>query len=313
MRVFIAGATGVLGRRLVKRFRERGDAVVGLVRSAAGERTVAALGGEPWRADLFDAEMLARGAEGCDAVIHAATSIPVKTRPAARDWESNDRIRRQGTAALAVCAAKVGARVYVQQSVVWVARPPDGSFFDEDSPAQPDAVSRSALDGENIAGETGAKHGFAVAVLRCGWFYASDAAHTRFFAEGLRKRRLPIIGRGDAVWACLHLDDAAGAFVAAAAAGRPGLWHVVDNHPVTAADFLRYFAERLGAPAPLRVPVWLARLAAGSYAVDFFTRSTHTSNARFRRDFAWAPRYPSYREGMGEVVGDPVVVTRRQA
>ncbi len=301
-RVFIAGATGVLGRRLVRLLRERGDAPVGLVRDAAGERAVAAAGGEPRRVDLFDPEALARAADGCEVVIHAASAIPVRTRPRARDWEMNNRIRREGTAALAAAAAKIGARSYLQQSVVWVARPADGAPFDEDSPARPDALLRSEVDGEEIAREAGAKHGFAVSVLRCGWFYGADAAHTRFFADGLRKRRLPVIGTGEAVWACLHLDDAAGAFVAAAAAGRDGVWHVVDDHPARVVDFLGYFAERLGAPSPRRVPAWLARLAAGSYAVDFFTRSTRTSNARFRRDIGWAPRFPSYREGLDRVV-----------
>jgi len=114
-----------------------------------------------------------------------------------------------------------------------------------------------------------------------------------------RPRRSPIIGRGDAIWACLHLDDAVDAFLAAAVAGRAGLWHIVDDHSVTAADFLRYFAERLGAPPPLRVP---ARLAAGSYAVDFFTRSTRTPNARFCRDFPRTPRYPSHGEGIEKLV-----------
>jgi len=276
--------------------------VVGLVRSSASERTVIALGGEPLRADLFDADALARGAEGCDVVIHAATSIPVKPKPDARDWDMNDRIRRDGTEALTACAARIGARLYVQQSVIWVARPADGSFFDENTPAQPDRLSRSALDGETMAREAGEKHGFSVAVLRCGWFYGPDAAHTRVFAEGLRKRRLPIIGKGDAIWSCVHLDDAASAFVTATSATRSGLWHIVDDQPVSAGDFVRYFAKRLGAPSPIHVPAWLARLVAGSYAVDFFTTSSPTSNARFRRDFGWAPGVPTYRDGIDQIV-----------
>ncbi len=302
MRVFIAGATGVLGRRLVRLFRARGDSVVGLVRGPDGARIVSALGGEPLSADLFDADALARGAEGCEVVIHAATSIPVKTRPRAGDWEANDRIRRDGTRALADCAAKIGARLYLQQSVIWVARPADGGFFDEGAPARSDRISRSALDGETIAREAGERFGFPVAVLRCGWFYGDDAAHTRLFAEGLRKRRLPVIGSGEAVWSCLHLDDAAAAFLAAASAERSGLWHVVDDAPVAAGAFMAYFARRLGAPPPRRVPAWLARLVAGSYAVDFFTIPSRTSGARFRRAFGWTPRFPTYREGIDQIV-----------
>ena len=302
MRVFIAGATGVLGRRLIKLFRARGDSVIGQVRSSTGEQIVASLGGESRRADLFDPEALARAAEGCEVIIHAATSIPVKTKPAPNDWEMNDRIRREGARALTACAAKIGAKLYIQQSVIWVARPHDGDFFDEDSPAQPDQNSRSALDGEEIAREAGEKYGFNVSVLRCGWFYGADAAHTRFFAESIRARRLPVIGKGDAVWAILHLDDAAGAFVTAATAPRSGIWHIVDDRAVSVREFLNYFAERLAAPLPRQVPAWLARLVAGSYAVDFFTTTSRTSNARFRDEFGWAPCFPTFREGIDQIV-----------
>lgn len=302
VKIFIAGATGVLGRRLVRIFQARGDTVFCQVRSSASARLVAQLGSESREADLFDADQLARAADGCEVVIHAATAIPVKSRTSAKDWEMNDRIHRDGTRALASCAAKIGARLYIQQSIIGVARPRDGSFFDEDSPTQPDPVSLSAYNGEEIARAIGEKNNFNVAVLRCGWFYGADAAHTQFFADGLRKRQLPIIGNGDAVWACLHLDDAAQAFVTAASANRSGIWHVVDNQGVSVREFLNYFAKRFGAPLPMSIPVWLARLVAGSYSTDFFTISSRTSNARFHRDFGWTPLYPSFKEGIDQIV-----------
>jgi len=279
--------------------------VVGLVRSAVGEQTVVSSGGESRRADLFDAEALARAAEGCEVIIHAATSVPVKTKPTPKDWAINDRIRREGTQALTTCAAKIGVKLYVQQSVIWVARPADGSFFDEDSPAQPDQLSLSAFDGENIALEAGEKYGFNVSVLRCGWFYGADATHTRFLAESLKTRRLPIIGKGEAVWASLHLDDAARAFVTTTKARRSGIWHVVDDQAVSVQEFLNYFAERLAAPPPMRVPAWLARLVAGSYAVNFFTSSSRTSNAKFRHEFGWAPLFPTISVPGGGVKSGP--------
>jgi nucleoside-diphosphate-sugar epimerase len=301
-RVFIAGATGVLGRALLRQFREHGHDAIGLVRSPEGERLVRSLGGEPRQADLFDADALARAAEGAEVVIHAATAIPVKSRPRPEDWASNDRIRREGTRSLNQAGARVGAKLYLQQSITWVARPPDGSAFDEDYLPHPDAVTQSALDGERIAVEAGERGGLAVGILRCGWFYGPDSPHTRMLADGLRKRHIPILGDGEAVWSCLHTEDAAGAFVAAAEAGRGGLWHVVDDRPVTAEEFLTGFARRLGAPSPRRVPVWLARLVAGHYAVRFLTSSTRTSNARIRRDLGWSPRFPSFGEGLDQVV-----------
>ena len=302
MNVFIAGATGVLGRRLVQQLRARGHVVIGLARSAEGEQVIRSLGGTSRRADLFDAEALARAADGAEVVIHAATAIPSRAKASSADWALNDRIRRDGTRALTSAAAMAGATLYLQQSVVWVAQPPDGSRFDEDSPARPGPIMRSALDGEQIARAAGERHGFVVGVLRCGGFYAPDAGHTRMLGEGLGRRAIPIVGRGEAVWGVLHADDAAGAFVAAAEAGRGGLWHVVDDQPATVADILNGLAQRIGAPPPRRVPVWLARLLAGEQVVSQFTTSTWTSNARFRRDVGWSPRFPTFREGLDQVV-----------
>jgi 2-alkyl-3-oxoalkanoate reductase len=302
MRVFIAGASGVLGRRLIRQLVARGHFVVGQVRSARAESVVRAAGGEPRHADLFDAESLAKAADGCDTIIHAATAIPTKRKSVPSDWAMNDRIRRKGTRCLTEAAAKIGAKTYLQQSVVWVARPKDDSAFDEDSPAVPDPAIQSAIDAEAIAREAGSADGFTVAILRGGFFYDSESAHTRMLADGLRKRQMPIIGSGDAAWAMIHTDDAASAFVAVAEQAKNGMWHVVDNELVTVRAFLGEFAARLGARPPRRVPTWLARWIAGEQAVAFFTRSTRTTNARLRRDFGWTPRYPTYREGLDQIV-----------
>jgi len=302
MKAFIVGASGVLGRRLVRQLTARGHSVVGLVRSAKSESAVKAAGGEPRQGDLFDPESLARAADGCDTMIHAATAIPAKQKPAPADWAMNDRIRRKGTRCLTEAAARIGAKTYIQQSVVWVASPKDGSAFDEDSPVVPDPMIQSAIDAEDIAREAGSTEGFSVAVLRGGAFYDSESARTRMFAEALRKRGMPIIGRGDAVWAMIHTDDAASAYVACAEKPRSGVWHVVDNENVSVRTFLEAFAQRLGASPPRRVPVWLARLLAGEMAVRYFATSMKTTNARFRHDFSWSPKYPTYREGLDQIV-----------
>jgi 2-alkyl-3-oxoalkanoate reductase len=302
MRIFIAGASGVLGRRLVRQFVARGHSVVGQVRSPKAETAVKEAGGEPRHADLFDAESLAQAAEGCDAIIHAATAIPVKQKTAPADWAMNDHIRRKGTRCLTEAAAKIGAKTYLQQSIAWVARPRDESAFDEDSPPVPEPAIQSAIDAETIAREAESAEGFTVSILRCGFFYDSESAHTRMLAAALRKRQMPIIGSGEAMWAMIQTDDAASAYVLAAERPRSGVWHIVDNELVQVSTFLKEFASRLGAPAPRRVPVWLARWLAGEQAVEYFTRSTRTTNARFRRDFGWAPRYPTYREGLEQIV-----------
>jgi nucleoside-diphosphate-sugar epimerase len=302
MKVFIAGASGVLGRRLVRQFTARGHSAIGLVRSPKAENAVREAGGEPRHADLFDAESLARAAEGCDTVIHAATAIPTKQKTIPADWAMNDHIRRKGTRCLTEAAAKIGAKTYLQQSIAWVARPKDDSPFDENSPTVPNPSIQSAIDAEAIAREAESSEGFTVAILRGGYFYDSESAHIRRIADALRKRQMPIIGSGDAQWAMIHSDDAASAYVIAAEKPRSGVWHIVDNELVPVRTFLKEFASRLQAPPPRRTPVWLARWLAGEKTVEFFTRSTKTTNARFRRDFGWTPRYPTYREGLDQIV-----------
>jgi nucleoside-diphosphate-sugar epimerase len=302
MKIFIAGASGVLGRRLVRQFTARGHSVIGQVRSAQAESIVLAAGGEPRHADLFDAESLAQAADGCDTVIHAATAIPAKRKTTPADWAMNDHIRRKGTRCLTEAAGKIGAKTYLQQSVVWVARPKDDIAFDEGSPVVADPVMQSAIDAETIAREAAATEGFITAVLRGGAFYDCDSARTRMLADGVRKRAMPIIGTGDAVWAMIHTDDAASAFVTVAEHPRNGVWHVVDNELVSVRALLEALAARLGARSPRRVPAWLAKWIAGEQAVAYFTRSTRTTNSRLRQDFCWTPSYPTYREGLDQIV-----------
>ena len=317
MKITIAGSTGVLGRRLVQRFAERGETVYGLVRSQDKAERVRALGGQPVLASVFDAEAIARATGPVDVVIHVATSIPTKTRTSPADWVMNDRLRRDGTEALTRYASLANACQYVQESITWLARPSDGSFYDETTTPHPPALLRSALDGERIALEAGKRDGFRTSVLRFGYFYGADATHTRDFGKALLARKLPIIGRGDAVHSNIHLDDAAGAVVHAVSLNASGLWHVVDDEPISAAALFNLIAQKLGAPAPRHVPVWLARLVAGRSPVEMLTISSATSNALFKSNTGWAPTYPSVRTGLDQVVaawreeGWPIVLRPR--
>jgi nucleoside-diphosphate-sugar epimerase len=303
MRIFIAGATGVLGRRLIKQFVQKGHKVVGLAHGEKSVDLITQLGAEPVRSSIFDSDELARAVGRADVVIHAATSVPTKVSSKLKDWAMNDRLRREGTQSLTQAAARIGAKTYVQQSVIWVGRPADDSFFDEKTKIQKiDPLYTSAFDGENIALEAGEKHGFNTSVLRCSNFYAPDATHTRILAEGLLKRRLPLIGEGVAISANLHADDAANAYVMAAEAGKHGLWHVTDDDPVSIKDMFNTFARKLDAPAPWRIPLWLAKLFLWKGVIEFFTRSTRTSNQLFKRELGWSPRFSSFQNGLEEIV-----------
>ncbi len=300
--MLVAGASGVLGRRIVRQLVARGHAVVGLTRSETAEATVRSLGGEPRRADLFDTDAVAQAANGCEVIIRAATAIPTKVRTGPSDWVMNDRIRREGTRSLVEAAGRVGARSFLQESVVWAAGTLDGGPFDEDAPPASDPIVASALDGERIAREAGASQGFDTITLRCGGFYSADGWHTRILAESIAKGRPVLIGRDSPVWSLIHTDDAAGAFVAAAEAPRTGVWHVVDDRPVPLVEFLTEMANRLGARPPRRMPRWLARMFLGRYGTRILSSSFSTSNARFRRDFGWRPSFATYAEGLEEVV-----------
>jgi nucleoside-diphosphate-sugar epimerase len=301
VRAFVAGASGVLGRRIVRQLVVRGHSVVGLCRSDASEATVRSIGGEPRRADLFDAVALAKAAEGCDVIIRAATAIPTKVRTGPKDWAMNDRIRREGTRSLVSAAARVGARAFLQESVVWAVGTLAGTPFDEDAPPAGDAILQSALDAERIAREAGASRGFDTLTLRCGGFYSADGWHTRILAESIAKGRPVLIGRNGPVWSLIHSDDAASAFVTAAQAPKTGVWHIVDDQPVALAAFLGEMAKRLGARPPRRMPRWLARMFLGRYGTRLLSSSFSTSNARFRREFGWRPSFPTCREGLEEI------------
>jgi nucleoside-diphosphate-sugar epimerase len=315
MRVLVAGASGDLGRALVRTFAASGDDVIGLVRSEASVAMVRALGGEAFAGDLYDAAQVAARVGSVDVVIHAVTAIPRgSVVRSARSWEANDRARTAGTRALTEVAARAGAHTYLQQSVAWVVRrAPGDPAYDVDTPADPPRLLMSAVEGERIARAAGARHGFAVGVLRGGAFYGADTAQSRGVADQLRRRALPVIGRGDSLVAPIHVDDMAAACLRAARLGRSGTWHIVDDSPLPFGDLLRHFASAIGAPPPRRMPRWLAKLALGEDALEALTSSMQTSNARARRELAWAPAHADVRAGSLEMAAEWQGEARRAA
>jgi nucleoside-diphosphate-sugar epimerase len=307
MTVFVTGATGVLGRRLVDEFDDRGRRVVGLVRDERGERLVEQRGGVARRGDVLEPETLARAIpEATDVLIHAATAIPDSTKPTAEEWERNDRVRRRGMANL-LDAAPSGLRRVLFPSVVWVARRPDGSRFDETADRRPDVATRSAADVEQSVAARAEDGEFDAAVLRCGLFYAPDARDTRTWGRRLLEGRFPILGGGllgrrDAELSFVHADDAAAAFAAAVEAEASGVYHVVDDEPATGAAFFERLAELLDAPEPRRVPGWLGRLFVGSVTAELLTSPMPTTNRKARAELGWEPEHSTYREGLRAVV-----------
>jgi nucleoside-diphosphate-sugar epimerase len=306
MTVFIAGATGVLGHRLVDRLTDRGYDVVGLVRDDAGERLVERLGGTARRGDVLEPDSLARAIDDdVDVLVHAATAIPASQKPSEEEWTRNDQVRREGMENLLDAAGAL--RQVLFPSVVWVARQPDGSPFDETADRHPDRATQSAADVEDLLDARSADEGFDATVLRCGLFYAPGARDTRTWGEQLLGGDLPIVGGGllgrrDAELSFVHVDDAARAFVAAVETGTSGVFHVVDDEPVTGATFFRTFADLLDAPDPSRIPAWLARFFVGKVNAQGLTSPMPTTNETAKRELDWEPAYPTYREGLQQVV-----------
>jgi nucleoside-diphosphate-sugar epimerase len=307
MKVWIAGATGVLGHRLADRLTDRGHEVVGLARDSAGAERIERHGGTARRGDVLDPDSLdAAIDDDVDVLIHAATAIPDSTKPSEEEWKRNDRIRLEGMKNL-LGAAPESLRQVLFPSVVWVARQPDGSAFDETAERHPDRATESAAHVEYLLRERAAGADFDVAILRCGFFYAPDARDTREWGQRLVDGDLPVVGgrilgRRDAELSFVHADDAAAAFVAAVESETHGVYHVVDDESVTAGAFFQTFADLLDGPEPSRIPAWLARFFVGSVAARVLTSPMPTTNEKAKRELDWEPTYPTYREGLKQVV-----------
>jgi 2-alkyl-3-oxoalkanoate reductase len=303
MKVFVAGATGVIGRPLLARLVAAGHEVTGMTRSPERARAVEAAGETAVVCDALDGPALrdAIARAEPDAVVHQLTALPSRFEPRKPDlYEATNRVRVDGTGNLIEAAA---GRPVVCQSIAFAYRPPHRPrVLDEDAPLFTDApppfgeATRAVAAMERMVLEAGG------IVLRYGWFYGpgtwfGDGGST---AADVARRRFPIVGAGDGLWSFLHVDDAAEATVAAVERGVPGVYNVVDDEPAPQREWLPVYAEAIGARRPRRVPVWLARLVAGKAAAAMSTTLPGASNARAKRALAWEPRWSSWRTGFRE-------------
>jgi nucleoside-diphosphate-sugar epimerase len=304
MRVFLAGATGVIGRRLVPMLLADGHQVTGMTRSPGKLEQLRAVGVEPMLADALDAPAVTAAVREArpDAVIHQLTSLPqrIDPRKIERDFAINDRLRDEGTRTLVAAAQAAGATRIIAQSIAFSYAPgPPGTVHREQDPLlsdPPKSFRRSARALQELERTVLDAGGM---VLRYGYFYGpgSAIAPSGSMGQDLVRRRLPIVGRGEGVWSFIHVDDAARATVAALTRGRTGAYNIVDDEPAPVSQWLPALAEALGAPRPLRVPALLALPVAGSYGVASMTRAQGASNELAGRELGWRPQYASWREG----------------
>ena len=304
MRVFLAGATGVIGRRLLPQLVAAGHETTGMTRSPERAEQVRAAGARAAIADALDAEAVRAAVAQArpEAVIHQLTALPARIDPRRieRDFVLNDRLRSEGTRILVDAAREAGAGRVIAQSIAFAYEPgPPGTIHGEEDPLVKDPPSSFARSARAIDDLEDTVIGAGGLVLRYGYFYGPGSAISRDGSMGqdLRRRRLPVVGRGQGVWSLLHVDDAASATVAALTRGSSGAYNVVDDDPAPVSDWLPALAQALGAPRPMRIPTVIARLLAGSYGVASMTRAQGASNALARRELGWTPAYPSWREG----------------
>lgn len=294
MRIFLTGATGVIGRRALPLLVALDHGVTALAHRPQSRAEIERAGAVPVQVDLFARDALQRAVAGHDAVINLATHLPVGLRmflPGA--WAENDRIRRVASANLVDAAIAGGATRFIQESFA-PAYPDRGeAWIDERTPLAPVRLNRSLIDAERSArqfsggGRTGV-------VLRFAAFYGPDSRFTRDLIRYVKRGFVPIPGAAESFMSSVSHDDAATAVVGALLA-RAGIYNVVDDEPMRRREFVNSLADVLGVGAPRLAPPWMKYLF-GSLG-EMLARSVRISNRKLREECAWVPKYPSMREG----------------
>ena len=320
MKIFVAGATGVLGRELVPQLVARGHEVAGMTRSASKQALVRSLGARPVVADALDPDAVAQAVASAEpeVIVHELTALSGKM--SIRDARHPDRspmaqmtnrLRTEATDHLLAAGRAVGARRFVAQSFgAFRYAHTGGPVLTEDEPLDPDppASLRPVVEGllylERAVTTIEWGEGLA---LRYGGFYgpgtAISLAPDAPMAAPIRKRQFPIVGDGGGILSHIHIQDAASATVAAVEHGRPGIYYVVDDDPAPVREWLPVLASALDAKPPRRIPRWLGRLAAGEAATLMMTEVRGASNAKAKRELGWQPRYSSWRQGFAQGLG----------
>jgi nucleoside-diphosphate-sugar epimerase len=312
MKVFLAGATGAIGRRLVPQLVEAGHQVTAMTRSKEKLGKLYDLGAEAVACDVFDAgrlgSVVARAEP--DAVINELTDLPQSLNPRRLKeyYAANNRVRREGTANLLSAARGAGVRSFLVQGAAYWYAPTGGPVKTEEAPLYLDAPSPIGPAVETIKEVEEAvltADGIEGIVLRYGMFYGPGTWYAKDGDVGrqVRKRRYPMIGHGEGTYSFIHIDDAASATVAALERARAGTYNVVDDEPATAAVWMPLYAEALGAKRPPRVPAFVARLIAGDALVTWMLGLRGASNEKIKEELGWRPKYESWRQGFLEDLG----------
>ena len=312
MRVFLAGGTGVIGPALVRRLVEEGHEVTAITRKPERAAVLQRLGAEPVVGDVLDAERTIEAVERAEpeVVIQHLTDLPPDLNPRnlKKGYQRNDRVRGEGSTNLVAAAKGAGARRYVAQNVCFWYAPVGPRVVDEDAPLISPTKApfdRSARIHREMERRIIDATEFEGLVLRFGFWYGPGTtfAPDGYIAREVRRRRWPVVGDGAGMWSFVHVDDVVDATIASLTNGGSGAYNVCDDQPAPMRDWVPEYARALGAGRPLHVPVWLARLVAGSFAVGQATQMRGASNEKAKRELGWRPRWATWREGFRDGLG----------
>jgi nucleoside-diphosphate-sugar epimerase len=303
MRVFVAGASGALGRHLVPGLVAAGHEVTASTRTPGKVAQLRELGAEPVVVDGLDREAVIAAVwdAGPEVIVHEMTALADMRsfRNPDKLFAATNELRTRGTDNLLAAAARAGTRRVIAQGYAGAGpdKPSGGALKTEEDPLDwrpiPSAARMTAaIKHVDMTVPLEAPEGI---VLRYGAFYGPGASDV--LLDAVRKRQVPVIGGGTGISSFIEITDAAAATLAAVDRGAPGIYNVVDSDPAPVAEWLPYLAKILGAKPPLRVPAWLGRLLAGEFVVAQMTTSRGSSNEKARKELGWEPRYASWREG----------------
>jgi nucleoside-diphosphate-sugar epimerase len=305
MHVYIAGGTGAIGQRLVRQLVARGHRVTSTTRDARKIELIEGMGAEAVVVDALDSAAVGESVAKAepDAVVHQLSALSGKldVKHFDRSFAMTNRLRTEGLDHLIAAAQASGVPHVVTQSYTGWPNIRSGDWVkDEEDPLDPEPprAQRETLEGIRYLEDATQKVGGTV--LRYGGFYG-DA--TNAMVPVIRKRQFPLAGGGTGYTSFVHLDDAASATVLALEKGTRGVFNIVDDEPAPASEWLPYLAECVSAKPPMRLPLWVARLAGGEVAVSMLTRTRGSSNARAKRELGWELRWPSWRQGFKDGLG----------
>jgi len=309
MRVFVAGATGVIGQHLVPGLTAAGHEVTASTRSALKANQLKNQGATPVIVDGLDREAVLKAVTAAqpEVIIHQMTALTsMKSfRNFDRQFAVTNELRSRGTDYLLEASREAGTRRFIAQSFIgWNNIRSGSQVKTEEDPLDPHPLaatpqSLAAIKHLEEAVPAQVPEGL---VLRYGILYGHGASD--LMLDAVRKRQMPVIGGGTGVWSFTEVTDAAAAAVAAVAKGAPGIYNVVDDEPAAVAQWLPYLASCLGAKPPMRAPVWLGRLLGGTMIVEWMTQGRGASNEKAKRELGWTPAYPSWRDGFPVWVGE---------